>query len=879
MQTRTPTRSGSFVPTPVSVRSRIILAFTVVTVLLLAVIAGATWLAREHQDALAQADRHSRQSELLAQARSATTTQLTMTLLYVATGDESFLNDLTTTQQQTLRAVTEYLDLAEQAGEEEEIEILQKMIAASLPMTAAWDEAITARREGDTETAIALVAGSQPAMEEITAAGDALSAQEAEEVAALRSEASTTAGIAFWMLLASGVVGLTTAVAAAYFITRSVLRPISSLQTAAQSVSGGDLEARAPEDGPRELAAVGTAFNEMTEALLDASKRRELEEERERSHRELAEAHSRLEETTSRLNGVLASIDDVIYAVTPNTLQVLYMNESVNALYGRSASEFRENGALWTEVAHADDRDRAAALYPTVRDHGYAQDEYRIVRPDGEIRWVRARMRLVTNEQGIPVRIDGMNTDITELKRTEHEREQAYAELAKAHDELGEASERLDGIVSSIQDVVYSVSADVSRVIYVNAAAETVYGRSVSEFTQDPAIWLEMIHPEDRERAHRLLAEIAKTGRIDGEYRIMRPDGAIRWVYTRSRLIRDAKGKPLRIDGTSTDITQRKLAEEAVRASEERFRALIQNAQDIITVLNPDGTIEFESPSLRSILGYPPEELIGKRAFDYIHPDDTNEAAQKIAAGLQNPGEPQTAQFRFRHKDGSWRYLESVGSAMETDSGVTIIVNSRDVTARKEAEELIAHMAYHDALTGLPNRLYLQDFANVALAQADRSGAMVGVLSIDLDYLKRVNDTFGHPSGDELLKSAAERLNASVREGDTVARVGGDEFLAIVSQCSSAEDAEAAASRIVEAFRKPFLVSGAECKVTASIGLSVFPADSQDLKELIKNADAAMYRAKKQGRDGYRVYSPELDGQERTGDIAEPAATGASDRS
>lgn len=833
-----------------SVRGRIALGFGVVIVILLTVAGAAVWLAREHRASLAEAERDTQQFELLEEVRSASTSQLTITLLYVTTGDELALANLSATEQKALAAVSGYMKLAEEGGEADELQAFRTLIRDGLAITATWNQAITLRSEGDTAGALALVSSTQEAMQAVLDEFDALSAQEGAEVASVRSQAATTADVALWMLVSAGTIGLFAAVCAGWFVSRSVLLPITSLEEAARSVSAGDLDARAPEHGPRELAAVGAAFNEMTEALLDASQRRELEAERERAHRELAEAHSRLEETTSRLNGVLASIDDVIYAVTPNTFQVLYINEGANNLYGRSASDFKENSFLWMDVTHPEDRERAMGLGKLVREHGYAEDEYRIVRPDGEVRWLRARVRLVTDDEGIPVRIDGINTDITARR--------------EAEEALTDSEARWRSLVENTPDFIITMDRD-GKILMINRVAEgydidSVIGSDGYQFVEEQ-------HRDELRNGVQRAFEALQTTLFENS--TVMPDGSRRWYLSRVvPVMRD--GEPVAATVIASDITDQKIAEQALRESEKRFRALIQNAQDVVTVLGPDGTIQFESPSLETTLGYAPEELVGKKAFDYIDPEDLGEVAQKIAAALQSPGEPQTVQFRFKHNDGSWRYLEAVGCAVEGESDMTIIVNSRDVTDRKEAEAEMAHLAYHDPLTHLPNRALFEDRANVALAQAERHGRTLGIVSIDLDRLKEVNDTYGHPVGDGLLQSVAERLTATLRDGDTVARVGGDEFLTILTHCESAGDCEAVASRIVEAFRKPFAIEGIECEATASVGLSIFPDDGRDLRTLVKCADAAMYQAKQGGRNGYRVYRADAD--------AQPASAAPGDR-
>ncbi len=181
-----------------------------------------------------------------------------------------------------------------------------------------------------------------------------------------------------------------------------------------------------------------------------------------------------------------------------------------------------------------------------------------------------------------------------------------------------------------------------------------------------------------------------------------------------------------------------------------------------------------------------------------------------------------------------------------------------DITARKRAEETIKHMAYHDSLTDLPNRTLFQDRLTVALAQARRKRRMAAVMFLDLDRFKVVNDTVGHALGDDLLQGVAERLTGLVREGDTVARVGGDEFTLLLAEVERAEDVVEVAERVLDTLRQPWVLNGHEFRITASIGIAMFPNDGEDADSRLRNADTAMYRAKDQGRDNYELYTPKM---------------------
>lgn len=306
------------------------------------------------------------------------------------------------------------------------------------------------------------------------------------------------------------------------------------------------------------------------------------------------------------------------------------------------------------------------------------------------------------------------------------------------------------------------------------------------------------------------------------------------------------------------DITEQKQSEEALRESSERYRALTENTYDLICELSLKKQFLYLSPNYKDILGYEPASLIGKKVMDYIHPEDHpivltgfNRAFEHLASGQ--------FVYRFVHHNGELRWFESTGKTYQTATGeIRGVFVSRDITERQRYEETIRHQAFHDALTGLPNRLLFKDRLNLAMAHAKRNKKMLAVLFLDLDRFKLINDTLGHAVGDQLLINVSERLVVNVREDDTVARLGGDEFTILLPEIGQIEGAATVAHKILEAVRKPLKVSNHELYISTSIGVVVYPSDGDDAEALLKNADTAMYRAKEKGRNNYQLYTPAM---------------------
>lgn len=331
------------------------------------------------------------------------------------------------------------------------------------------------------------------------------------------------------------------------------------------------------------------------------------------------------------------------------------------------------------------------------------------------------------------------------------------------------------------------------------------------------------------------------------------------WVNETARAVRGADGSIRFYEGSVQDITAQMRAEMALRASEARFRALVEKAQGIIMVLSPDGRIDYLSPGFARILGREPDEWLGRNIFELIHPEDADRVRADTAAVLEGSNSGEESQYRLQHADGGWRVVAALGKNALNDPHVGgLVVNLRDITEWYEADRRLREMALTDGLTGLPNRNLLRTRAEEALTAAKRSGGQFGLLFVDLDRFKPVNDSLGHIAGDRLLRAVGERLAGAVRKRDMVARLGGDEFAVLLSQVEDDRDAAAVARKITWLLAKPFQIGSEQLTVSASVGISCYPRDGTGFDELLKRADLAMYQAKSDGRNRYCFFSNAL---------------------
>ena len=286
--------------------------------------------------------------------------------------------------------------------------------------------------------------------------------------------------------------------------------------------------------------------------------------------------------------------------------------------------------------------------------------------------------------------------------------------------------------------------------------------------------------------------------------------------------------------------------------SSDLAQALLRCAGTGIYIVQ-DGKFKYVNSLFQELTGYSELELLDKYSLNLVYPEDRETVREKAIESLKC-GSSVPCEYRFVRKNGEIIWVLEKVTSTEYKGRRATVGSFMDITERKQLEQKFADMATHDPLTGLPNRLLLSDRLTVGLAQAQRSGTRLAVMMLDLDRFKTVNDTFGHSVGDELLRAAGERLIGFVRKSDTVARMGGDEFVVLLLQIDKMEDAIRVSQKILGAFRKPFVLDAYQIHITTSIGIAIYPEDGEDVETLFKNADTAMYWAKEQGRDNYELY-------------------------
>ena len=423
-----------------------------------------------------------------------------------------------------------------------------------------------------------------------------------------------------------------------------------------------------------------------------------------------------------------------------------------------------------------------------------------------------------------------------------------------------QAEERFLDIVNTIDGIVWEYDLISDEFNYVSPQAEKLFGYT-NEYWQKPGFWVNTMHPDDQLWVPDYCAQCIedKQERYEAEYRTIAIDGCIIWVRILVSVIKE-NDSPRWLRGLLIDITERKEAEEIAKATASRFRTMFMSAPVGMLLVDLKTTTLLEiNPAYAKIVGRSVEEIKRIGWQKITHPDDLAENTHNLKQLQEGKIDNFKMLKRFLKPDNSLVWAELTVNTIDDQfdsKNLQYLAIIEDVTARKAFEEKIWHQANYDFLTGLPNRSMLQDRLSQTIKRARRDEKELAILLIDLDQFKDVNDTLGHDRGDDLLIETSSRIKYCVRESDTVARLGGDEFVIILSELSYLSGVGTVAQNIIDALAEPFHLGKDTAYISASIGITLYPKDASEAVNLIKNADQAMYAAKKQGRNRFHFFTP-----------------------
>jgi diguanylate cyclase (GGDEF)-like protein/PAS domain S-box-containing protein len=511
----------------------------------------------------------------------------------------------------------------------------------------------------------------------------------------------------------------------------------------------------------------------------------------------------------------------------------VWVNERWSAITGIARAD--ACGRAWVDALHERDRDAVLAQWVETVARGLEfVCDVRLAGADGETRQATVRSVPVVDPHGA---ITGHVAAVTELPDRRHDRMRQL-------------------IVENLTDVV--LFFDMRReLLYATPSFETLTGCRA----EDAACHVHEglgVHPDDAPRMQSLWAGLWDGEQYAGaEFRVVTPEGVERWCTSAGGTVVDADGKQVGVQIRHADVTGRRHIEERVRQSEERARSIVATTSDAFVATDADGIVMEWNRAAEVLFGWEPEEAVGMPFADLVL---GAEDGAKVAAAMsryRDAGDRADlvagAEVRAHRRDGTEFIAEMTLWPIGAGEGCSFNAFVTDITERKQRERAVEHMAFHDRLTGLPNRAHFEQRVDEALARVDSSGRTkaAGLLFLDVDRFKHVNDTMGHDAGDELLREVAERLRRGARTNDVVARLAGDEFVVLLTELpmpGAAETVALVAYRVQAALSEPYALAGSEFVTTASIGAAVYPDHAHDAASLLKAADTSMYVSKRAGR-------------------------------
>jgi len=425
-------------------------------------------------------------------------------------------------------------------------------------------------------------------------------------------------------------------------------------------------------------------------------------------------------------------------------------------------------------------------------------------------------------------------------------------EHSRAEEEIKASQKKLSSILENMLDVYSRTDSD-GLLTMMSPSGTAILGYEIEEILGTPLADL-YIDPEDRNKLLQMLND--NNGRVHNFTAAIRhKDGHAVWMSTNAQYYYDDQGNMLGVEGVTRDVTRQHLDSLQMR----KMSSALEQTADMVLIADKEGIIEYVNPMFEKISGYRKQELIGKKTSILKSGRHDGGFYKKLWRTVLG-GEVFTEVMINKKQDGSLFYQDETITPLKNENGeiTHFIATGRDISQRMENEKRLQHIAHHDALTNLPNRVLFMDRIKRSMAHAKRNNERVAVLFFDLDRFKTINDTLGHIIGDKLLIEIAHRLKQAIREDDSVARLGGDEFAVLVNKIHSENDITQIARKTLDCIDKPAIIEGHSLYTTVSIGISLFPEDGEDADTLLKNADIAMYRAKDLGKNNYQFYSKDM---------------------
>ncbi|MGZ8347277.1 MAG: EAL domain-containing protein [Allosphingosinicella sp.] len=575
------------------------------------------------------------------------------------------------------------------------------------------------------------------------------------------------------------------------------------------------------------------AVESMILLMIDASQRREVDQQRARAIEMLRIALQGAQAGTYELD-----LGDFSLKLSPEAVRI----------YGLPSEH---DGCLthedWLALVNPEDAARPPSFAPA--GDGILPSrtfEFRLRERDGVVRWLRALSHPEPIVSGARRLIVGMIFDDTERKLAEQ-----TLQAREAHLRLVQEAAHIGS---------YQIGSD------LNAVCSRQFFRNLgldeNSVSLPEEAFFALIHPEDRQRVwdDGRSAMASDSESFECEFRIIRAnDGEVRWMFNRTRYLRDPRGHPIGALGAQMDVTDRKRAEQAARAGEALNLSIIQASADGITLLDGRGRTSFMNGHALAAAGVAELAEVAAKPWADCWPVQVHGPLRAAVSKALKGGVGRfTGCSRNAQGDEKWWDVAVTPVAGEARGETALLAISRDVTEQRRSVERVRWAAGHDAMTGLPNRRVFQEQLQASLVEAAATDTSVGLLILDIDHFKEVNDERGHDAGDAVLRVFGQRLRDAVRPTDTVARLGGDEFAVILRHLREPDEMATILPPVLEALHEPFTYLGRSLDCRASVGAALYPDQGLSPDELMKNADLALYAAKLSRRGGVTMFAPDM---------------------
>jgi diguanylate cyclase (GGDEF)-like protein/PAS domain S-box-containing protein len=748
-------------------------------------------------------------------------------------GNPDWENDLIVLQQK-LEATIRYAQTISPNEAEQRLEILQFETTAlvslskqsiDLRLSPEWNRAKTLM---ETETV--------PLAKEVTALVELLAAKATARVNEYGAQTARDSNIINFIMIFFVMAVMMVAWVVARFRSRDIAMPIVQLEKAATDFRDGKLDHDIHINGTQELESLSSSFNDMRNHL-------------ELSRQSLFEANEKLEERvrtrTQELalaNQMLDQVHEAAY-LADESGRFQYVNKEASRMLGYTHEQLLKLQVIDVDGEDSTDEDWALA-WANARDQGSVIFESIHVDIKGKQIPVEINATYIEFEESEYVL--GLVRDLTERKKVE--------------ESIRSQQLFISAIAETSPALIYVYDLDKQSNVYSNSGVERLLGYSVEEIqAMGENLFINTLHPDDLSKALAQNSKILSASDdeiLSVDYRMKHKNGNWKYLHSDERVfIRKPDGSVKQKIGISVDVTEQKETELKLLQAVAVFSSTAEG----IAITDTDGVILDVNHSFCEITGYTRDEVIGENPRILKSGRHDQEFYKTMWRSLQETGHWR-GEIWNRNKNGTvypeLLNINAIKGSDEISSGYVAAFS--DISMMKETEDRLDYLAHHDALTDLPNRLLFNKRLRQSVNRAKKNNETLAVVFVDLDRFKNVNDSLGHQHGDELLKQVSNLLVHCIRREDTLARISGDEFVILLEDIPTVDDATVVVDKIMQAFDKPHSVLGTEVRMTCSIGISLFPNDGDDATVLMRNADAAMYRSKEEGRNTYHFYSEDM---------------------